>query len=51
MSRLRTLSAEYRDLAKRLEQGGGPEKIRRQHDQGKLTARERIAGLLDRGGP
>ena len=51
MSRLRTLSAEYRDLAKRLEQGGGAEKIRRQHDQGKLTARERITGLLDRGGP
>jgi len=51
MSRLRTLSTEYRELAKRLEQGGGVEKIRRQHDQGKLTARERIAGLLDRGGP
>jgi acetyl-CoA carboxylase carboxyltransferase component len=51
MSRLRTLSAEYRDLAKRLEQGGGAEKIRRQHDQGKLTARERITGLIDQGGP
>jgi len=25
---------------------GGPEKVKRQHDQGKLTARERIAGLL-----
>jgi len=51
MNRLRTLSAEYRELAQRLEQGGGPDKIKRQHDQGKLTARERIAGLLDRGGP
>jgi methylmalonyl-CoA mutase, C-terminal domain len=28
-------------------QGGGPEKIERQHRQGKLTARERIALLLD----
>ena len=50
MSRLRSLSAEYRELAQRLEQGGGPDKIRRQHDQGKLTARERLAALLDRGG-
>jgi acetyl-CoA carboxylase carboxyltransferase component len=50
MSRLRTLSAEYRELAQRLEQAGGPDKIRRQHDQGKLTARERLAGLLDPGG-
>jgi acetyl-CoA carboxylase carboxyltransferase component len=49
MSRLRASSAEYRELAQRLEQGGGPDKIRRQHDQGKLTARERLAGLLDPG--
>ena len=49
MSRLRALSAEYRELAQRLEQGGGPDKIRRQHDQGKLTARERLSGLLDPG--
>src|SRR6266496_3577223 len=28
---------------------GGPEKIRRQHDAGRLTVRERIAALLDRG--
>ncbi len=28
---------------------GGPEKIQRQHDRGKLTARERIARLLDPG--
>jgi len=50
VSRLKTLTAEYRDLRARLEQGGGAEKIRRQHDQGKLTARERVAGLLDPGG-
>src|SRR6266540_3418555 len=46
-SRLKTLTTEYRELTARLEQGGGPDKVRRQHDQGKLTARERIAALLD----
>src|SRR5690625_7374915 len=30
-------------------QGGGPERIRRQHEKGKLTARERIEYLLDPG--
>ncbi|HVH68947.1 MAG TPA: carboxyl transferase domain-containing protein [Gemmatimonadales bacterium] len=50
MSRLKTLTAEYRELRARLEQGGGPDKVRRQHEQGKLTARERVAGLLDQGG-
>ncbi len=49
MSRLKTLTAEYRELKARLEQGGGPDKVRRQHEQGKLTARERIEGLLDQG--
>jgi propionyl-CoA carboxylase beta chain len=29
--------------------GGGPERIERQHDAGKLTARERIELLLDTG--
>lgn len=47
MSRLKTLSDDYRTLRARLEQGGGPERSKRQHDQGKLTARERITGLLD----
>jgi 3-methylcrotonyl-CoA carboxylase beta subunit len=51
VSRLKTLSDEYRTLRSRLEQGGGPERIKRQHDQGKLTARERIAALLDPDGP
>ena len=49
MSRLATLTAEYGELRARLEQGGGPDKVRRQHEQGKLTARERIAALLDKG--
>jgi len=30
-------------------QMGGPEKVRRQHDAGRLTVRERIAALLDDG--
>lgn len=45
--RLRELTAEYRELKQRLELGGGPEKIQKQHDQGKLTARERVRALLD----
>src|SRR6184192_4834406 len=49
LSRLKTLTAEYRELKARLEQGGGPDKVRRQHEQGKLTARERIDALLDQG--
>ena len=51
MSRLKTLSDEYKQLRARLEQGGGAERIKRQHDQGKLTARERVAALLDKDGP
>ena len=49
MTRLKSLTAQYRELQQRLEQGGGPDKVRRQHEQGKLTARERVAALLDRG--
>ena len=37
------------ELEDRLRQGGGPKKIEKQHRDGKLTARERIAQLLDRG--
>jgi acetyl-CoA carboxylase carboxyltransferase component len=49
--RLRALTDRYRQLAERLRQGGGPEKIKKQHDQGKLTARERVRLLLDAGSP
>jgi propionyl-CoA carboxylase beta chain len=31
------------------EQGGGPERVRQQHEKGKLTARERLDLLLDHG--
>jgi 3-methylcrotonyl-CoA carboxylase beta subunit len=47
--RLRALTAEYKALAARLVEGGGPDKVRRQHEQGKLTARERVTALLDTG--
>jgi len=47
-TRLRELSEELNQLESRLRLGGGPEKTRRQHEQGKLTARERIDLLLDR---
>jgi 3-methylcrotonyl-CoA carboxylase beta subunit len=48
ISRLRELSAELRILEERLRQGGGPDRIERQHSQGKLTARERVHALCDR---
>jgi acetyl-CoA carboxylase carboxyltransferase component len=51
VSRLKTLGEEYQKLRARLEQGGGAERIKRQHDQGKLTARERVAALLDPDAP
>src|ERR671910_1493002 len=37
------------DLERRAEQGGGEERLRRHHDAGKLTARERIDLLFDAG--
>src|SRR5687768_9730783 len=46
-SRLRELSAEVRELEARLREGGGPARIAKQHEQGKLTARERVALLCD----
>jgi acetyl-CoA carboxylase carboxyltransferase component len=48
-SRLRELSAQVRELETRLREGGGADKIARQHKQGKLTARERVARLCDEG--
>lgn len=50
-SRLYRLTAELSELESRLLLGGGDEKIRRQHEQGKLTARERISLLLDPASP
>src|SRR5918992_4833125 len=47
-SRLRELTDELRELEATLRLGGGPERIEKQHQQGKLTARERIDLLLDK---
>src|SRR5918993_1084647 len=47
--RLRGLTEELRALEERLRAGGGPDKVRKQHEQGKLTARERVGLLLDEG--
>ncbi|MEP6920709.1 MAG: acyl-CoA carboxylase subunit beta [bacterium] len=46
--RLRELTAELRELEAKLRLGGGPDKIDKQHGQGKLTARERLELLLDK---
>ncbi len=46
--RLRELTAELREVEARLHLGGGPDKIDKQHQQGKLTARERLDLLLDK---
>ncbi len=46
------ISEKLKELAalnRRAEDAGGPERIKRQHDAGKLTARERINLLLDEG--
>jgi len=49
MSLLRPLVDELHETRERLRLGGGQEKIDAQHAAGKLTARERIALLLDEG--
>ncbi|HEX6911057.1 MAG TPA: acyl-CoA carboxylase subunit beta [Longimicrobium sp.] len=46
-TRARALARELRELEAVLRQGGGPKRIQKQHDDGKLTARERIALLVD----
>lgn len=43
------LLAEMEERRKSVEAGGGPERIQKQHQAGKMTARERIAYLLDEG--
>lgn len=47
-NRLRQLTDELHRLETKVRLGGGPDKIERQHQQGKLTARERIELLLDK---
>ena len=43
------LSRDLVALRRRLKLGGGTEKIRRQRERGKLTARDRVHLLLDQG--
>ncbi|MBI4540034.1 MAG: acyl-CoA carboxylase subunit beta [Gemmatimonadetes bacterium] len=50
-SRLRELADRLLELRAELKLGGGDSRIRRQHEQGKLTARERLERLLDPGAP
>jgi 3-methylcrotonyl-CoA carboxylase beta subunit len=47
--RLMRLADELRELERGLRMGGGSARIERQHAQGKLVARERVAGLCDAG--
>src|SRR5689334_23321603 len=43
------LVGDLRQKKGHVEQGGGPERLAKQKEQGKLTARERIAALVDAG--
>ncbi len=46
---LRSLVDDLHARRERARAGGGPEKVARQHEQDKLTARERLALLIDEG--
>jgi len=46
---LRSLVDDLHERRERARRGGGEERIARQHEQGKLTARERLALLIDEG--
>jgi acetyl-CoA carboxylase carboxyltransferase component len=46
---LRSLVDDLHERREKAKQGGGPERIERQHGQDKLTARERLALLFDGG--
>jgi len=48
-TRLGQLTAAMRELEARLREGGGPDRVARQHEQGKRTARERVELLRDPG--
>ena len=49
LSWMNELTAEMEERRKRIELGGGEERIQKHHDAGKMTARERIHELLDEG--
>src|SRR5260370_15680964 len=48
-SLLRPLAEDLDERREKIRQGGGPEKIAAQHEKEKLTARERLARLIDEG--
>jgi acetyl-CoA carboxylase carboxyltransferase component len=48
---MRHLVDTLRHLEDRIREGGGAQRAAKQHQAGKLTARERIAQLFDRGAP
>ncbi len=48
---LRMRAAEVAAEAATIRQGGGADAIRRQHEKGRKTARERISALIDPGSP
>ena len=49
LAHMRLLVEQLHKLQDRLREGGGTARIERQHKAGKLTARERIAALVDPG--
>ena len=50
-SHMRRLLERLEEIEQRLRAGGGPKKVEKQHRDGKLTARERLAQLLDPDAP
>ena len=48
-SLLRPLAEDLRKRRSKIREGGGPQKIAAQHAEGKLTARQRLALLIDEG--
>ncbi|MDK2878090.1 MAG: hypothetical protein PWR06_806, partial [Thermoanaerobacteraceae bacterium] len=47
MKNMDNLIEDYKKRKKTIEQAGGEKRIAKQHESGKLTARERIQKLLD----
>ena len=45
---MKDIIKKLEEKRKKAQQGGGEERIKTQHDKGKLTARERIDLLLDK---
>ena len=48
---LKLMLADVKAKLAKIHKGGGEKKLAKQHEQGKLSARERVAFLLDKGKP